>query len=43
MYATSPDVIESTPALAMQIMPQKTSRAVVGGSVSVSMGTRAGR
>ena len=31
MYATSPDVIESTPALAMQIMPQKTSRAVVGG------------
>ena len=31
MYATSPDVTESTPALAMQIMPQKISRAVVGG------------
>ena len=43
MFVMSPDVIENTPALAMQIMSQKTSGAVVGGSMLVGLGAGAGR
>ena len=43
--AMPPDVIESTPALAMRIMSQTSSGAVVGGggSMLISLGAGDGR